>query len=340
MRRVAHYHMQEFMNSMCGYIESYEFYNEGIVKELETKIKEYTGSKYALCVNSATNALFMCLYLISKEKDPKKNEVIIPNYGFPAASRVCNFLGLVPIPVDIEKETISITPKSVQSAFSPLTMAYINVETNGIVGYAESLKGLDSNIVYIEDAAPSMLQEYKGKKAGTFGDVGIYSFSPTKPMCSGEGAVIITDREDLYDGLKKIRYSDHLSSDISLNFNMSPFLAAYLIPQFESLDIVIGVREQLHSDYREHLKIFSQDDVTNRYGSIMYLSDKAEKISKKLTQFGIEHRYKHYPLYRHSNTMLNSIDIYNKIIDLPMHHNMKYTDVTAVCRIIKGVEDE
>jgi dTDP-4-amino-4,6-dideoxygalactose transaminase len=346
MRRVDHYHEQDFMNSMCGYIESYEFYNEGIVEKLESKIKEYTGAKYALCVNSATNAIFMCLYYYKKIRSEirgiDRNEVIIPNYGHPAAFRACKFLDLIPIPVDLEMETLSIKPDDVIKEFSPWTLAYINIETNGIVGHAEELKGLNPNVLYIEDSSPSILQLYNGKRAGLFGDVGIYSFSPTKPMCCGEGGVIVTNEDYLYEGLKNIRYSSYESDSASLNFNMSPFLAAYLIPQFDSIysRMFESVRENIHKDYSKNLKIFSQKGVTNRYGSIMYLSNKAKEISEELSRHKIEHRYNHYPLLRDNESLPISKEIKQKIIELPISHRLKYTDILRVCEIVNEVEHE
>jgi perosamine synthetase len=341
IRRVMPYKKQEFIDSMCGYIESYEFYNEGIIRVLEKKIQKYCGRKYALCVNSATNALFMLLYThYQKQGKILKNEVIIPNYGFPAASRVCQVLDLVPISVDIEKETLSMSPEQVLISMSKWTLAVVHIETNGVVGNAQAIASTYSNdVLYIEDSAPSMLQTFNGIPAGSFGDVGIYSFGATKPMCAGEGAVIVTDREDIYNELKNLRYNTYNHPHASMNFTLSPFLAAYLIPQIDSLNEVISMRERVYSEYSKYIDIFKQDMVTNRYGAIMYMSKKAKDIHKRLKTFGIEHRYEYYPLYSDGDFPISK-EVRNEIIDLPMHHELTNEQIKSICELIRRIEDE
>lgn len=338
IKRVKHFNKQEFFNSMCGYIESYDFYNEGIIEILEKKFVDFTGAKNAICVNSATNAIFMILYFV-KDKSIDKNEVIIPNYGFPAAFKVCKFLDLRVIPVDMNIETLSTNLDSMREAINKKTLAYIHVESNGVLGRVDMIKDIiGKDFIFIEDSAPSMLQTLNGKLAGTFGDVGIYSLSPTKPICCGEGAVILTDDDDLALGLRSIRHSSYNSSDISLNFTISPFLAAYVLPQFDCLSVVSEMREKTHNEYKKYIDIFEQEGVTNNYGAIMYLSRKASFISEKLKRGGIEHRYKYYPLIEDDvNRFPVSSKIRKEIIDLPIHHDLTPEQIKYICHIVRSV---
>ena len=327
---------KEFIESLNNYIETYQFYNEGIVRELEERIEDYCGIKHALCVNSATNAIFMCLHNESNRYE--RNEVIIPNYGFPAASRVTASLGLTPICIDLEINTLSMNLDEVYKLINENTLAVIHVENNGFMGSVEEIREIcPDDLLFIEDSAPSMLQTLNGKKAGTFGDVGIFSFSPTKPICSGEGGVIVTDDDSRYKQLKALRYASYNDPTVSLNFKLSPFLAVYLLSQFDFLDEIAEQRERVHAEYKKHINIIQQRGVTNRYGTIMYRSSNAELVHEKLNKFEVEHRYKYYPImyeYPYSK------EIRNTIIDLPMHHELTSDEIGAICAIIKRYDNE
>lgn len=329
---------QEFLDSMNNYIKDYKFSNEEIVEELEKKIEEYTGSKHALCVNSATNAIFMCLSVFSSKKRDK-NEIIIPNYGFPAASRVSFLLNLKLVPVDMEKEILSMNLQKVEKSINKKTLAVIHIESNGVVGNADKIKSICDEVFYIEDSAPSMIQRLNGVLAGTFGDVGIYSFSPTKPMCAGEGGVIITNNDETYKDLKTLRHSSYNETSTSLNFKLSPFLAAYLIPQVKMLEIVSETREKIHKEYKKYLEVFEQEGSTNRYGTIMYLSKNSKKIHEKLNKYGIDNRYKYYPLCYEDKYPVSK-EIREEIIDLPLHHKLTPTQVKVISTIVKVCENE
>jgi dTDP-4-amino-4,6-dideoxygalactose transaminase len=188
----------------------------------------------------------------------------------------------------------------------------------------------NKDVLFIEDSAPSLVQD----EAGIYGDVSIFSFSPTKPFCSGEGSVIVTDDRELHDALKEFRYIGQYNNlNTSLNFAISSLLAAYLIPQFDFIDEIKEMREKVHNEYKKHLNIF--EEKSNRHGAIMYLSDKAEKISKRLTQFDIEHRYKYYPNF--INTP-NACKVREQIIDLPMHHELTSDHIKFISEIVKRAE--
>jgi dTDP-4-amino-4,6-dideoxygalactose transaminase len=347
IKRVMPYTKPEWTNSIKEYIECYEFWPDGIEDEFEDKIRKMYDRKYALTVNSATNAIFMCLYA-QKSMYPHRNEVILPNYGYPAAVRACKMLNLEVIPIDCDISGMS--PKDISDNITSRTLAVIHIENNGVIGNIDEIKrsvkggySFDElfyeEILFIEDSAPSMLQEWMGRKAGTFGDVSIFSFSATKPLLAGEGGVILMDDEVLFNMLCDIRHSDYESTSPSLNFRLSPFLIAYLMPQLDNLHIVAALRTTIHLWYSFNLEIFTEYAVTKNYGAVMYISDKAEQISKKLNTFGIEHRYKYYPLCSDDPCFEKSIKLRNSIIDLPLHHKLTDKQVQSICTIIERAEN-
>lgn len=331
IKRVKPFYKEGWINGIQEYLSTYDFWHDGIIEEFERKVADYVGRKYGITTNSTTNSIFMCLYVWSKVY-PDKKEVIISNWGYPASFRSCDVLGLTPVPVDINPHTLSITETNILEVLNSNTLAVIYPENNGIIGYPQYIKEeIGDDVLFIEDAAPSMAQ----KNAGTYGDVGIFSFSPTKPLMAGEGSCIVTDSKFLDATLKTFRYQNDFTSKLtSLNFNLSPFLAAFLMPQFEYLDDIKKMRERIHNEYKKHLNIFEEE--TNRHGSIMFIHPKAKDIYKKLKTYGIESRYKYYTCYNDSYIDFPvSCNVKENIIDLPMHHELTYDQIGYICSIVK-----
>lgn len=335
--RVKPFTKNEWLNSVKSFLEKYDFSESVIEKELEEKVKAHIDKKYALTANSGTNALFLILH--SYKSLSKKREVLLTSYGHPAVSKICSFLGLIQNPIEMEKETLSMDTDQLEKNISENTLAVVHIESNGVIGKnIEEIEKVckEHELPFIEDAAPSFLQEFESKRAGSFGETACFSFSPTKPLFSGEGSIIMTDNEQLYKQMKSFRYIDDFNDPtLSLNFKMSPLLAAYILPQFEWIDHISSEREQIHSWYRKYgLDIYMNSGVTNRYGAIMYLSKNGRQISERFTKFGIHHRYKYYPSFNKPIAK----EIRNEIIDLPMHMDLKENEVKLICNVVRSAE--
>lgn len=350
IKRGKAFYKEEWITEMSEYIRNYNYSHVEITTTLEDMLKDHTGRKYALAVNSGCNAIFLCLFLFCEG-----GEIIFPNWGYPAVPNACKSLNIRMQPVDIKEETLSMNPEEIKKSINKNTKAIIHIGNSGTVGAdIEEIRDIakENNILFIEDAAPSLLQEFKGKIAGTFGDIGIYSFSPTKPVICGEGGVIVTDNEEIYNKLRVCRhmtsssygqnfkcYSDDNVYEGSLNFSLSPFLAAYVVPQLkeDNLKEISEHRERVYNSYKQHIDIFGEDGITNRYGNIMYLSNNAEKISEKFNSLGIDHRYKYYPLYKEGLSI--SQKVFEKIIDLPSSYELTDATIKFICRLINRIEN-
>jgi len=335
IKRVKPFYKKEWLENVDRYIENYDFWSEGILGEYENKMCNYIGRKYGVAINSATNGIFMALYAWRKYFK-NKNEVVLTNWGYPAAYKVAIVLGLKPVAVDVDKKTLSMTAEGIKKAINGNTLAVIHIENNGIIGNAKDFKEvIPDHVLFIEDCAPSMVQE----KAGTFGDVAIFSSSPTKVLMSGEGGMLLTDNEVLKNEFEALRYvHDYNDRTPCMNFMLSPFLAAYIMPQFGYLNDIINMRERVHAEYKKYIDIFEEE--SNRHGAIMYLSKKAQRIHEAFDRFKIQHRYKHYDLFDPSSKFPQSIEIRKEIIDLPIHHDLKDSEIEMICNIIRKVENE
>jgi dTDP-4-amino-4,6-dideoxygalactose transaminase len=338
IKRVKPYYRKEWVDKLQGFLENWDYWKEGALMELERRVADHVGRKFAIAANSTTNSIFMALY-VWKQIHPTHDDVIMPNWGYPAAYKACKVLGLNPVPVEIDKFSLTMNQQSVYDYMGNTTLACVHIGNNGIIGDPESVKEvLYDDILFIEDSAPALLQD----TAGIHGDVSMFSFSPTKPFCAGEGSIILTDNESLADALREFRYiGEYTNLTTSLNFAMSALLATYLLPQFDIMDEISQMRDWVHAEYRKHLDIFVEPYIkTNRHGAIMYLSPKAEQISKKLKVMGIEHRYQYYPNFE--NDPINfpvACQVKKEIIDLPMHQDLTSEQIRFICNVIRKVED-
>ena len=104
MKRVKPYLKKEWLDKLGNFIDTWDFYKEGVLMELEETVRTFVGKRFAIATNSTTNSIFMCLYIWSRIH-PDRKQVIIPNYGYPAAYKACQVLGLIPIPMDRDWET-------------------------------------------------------------------------------------------------------------------------------------------------------------------------------------------------------------------------------------------
>ncbi len=339
IKRTLPFLKEQWVTSLERYLEGYNFNNDGANEALESALVKDYIRMYALTVNSTTNGIFMALYAWMK-RHPGRNEVIVPNWGYPAAFKVAMTLGLTVVPIDINEETLGMDLNLLYEKLSTRTLAVIHIENNGIMGDVAKMYAMvkenDKDILFIEDAAPSMLQV----DAGRFGDVALFSFSPTKPFLCGEGGAILTDDDELYKSLRQLRHTPHYNDkNASLNCRLSPFLAAYVRPQLYYKSYLSRMREIVHMHYSQDLNVFSE--YTNRHGAIMYLSDKAQTISDMLSKFSIEHRYQYYPCFIDNETLFPvSCKVKQRIIDLPIHHHLQENQIKMICNLIKRAEEK
>ena len=175
-----------------------------LVKSFEDEFASFCGTKYALaCVNGS---VALRLALIACNVKPG-DEVIIPPYTFIATSTIVLEANCVPVFVDIDPDTYNLDPSKIESAITKRTKAIIPVhfagqacDMDGIMAIAEKY-----NLKVIEDACHGHGAEYKGKKLGSIGDAGCFSFQSSKNLTCGEGGMIITNDENLYDMMNSLR---------------------------------------------------------------------------------------------------------------------------------------
>ncbi len=211
-------------------------------KEFEEKFAAYQHAKYGVAVTSGTAALEISLRSLGIGCG---DEVIIPSYTFIATAIAVLYVNAIPIFADIEPETYTIDPKSVESLISDKTKAILPVHIGGRPANMDALLSIaeKNNLYVIEDACQAWGAEWKGRRVGAIGDIGAFSFQSSKNITSGEGGIIVTNNEDLYVKAWSLHncgrlpdrpwYEFHLPG---ANYRMTEFQAAILLVQMERFE--------------------------------------------------------------------------------------------------------
>ncbi|SFD17517.1 DegT/DnrJ/EryC1/StrS family aminotransferase [Clostridium uliginosum] len=167
------------------------------VIEFEKEFAEYVGVKHAISVGNGTDALVVALMALGIGKG---DEVITTPFTFFATAESISFVGAKPVFVDVEKDTYNINPSKIEEKITEKTKAIMPVHIFGQPAKMDEIKTIARkyNLQVIEDAAQAFGAEYKGKKVGSIGDVGCFSFFPTKNLgCAGDGGMITTSDDNI-----------------------------------------------------------------------------------------------------------------------------------------------
>lgn len=172
--------------------------------EFERMIARHTGSKFCSVVSNATSALAIAMWACDIGLG---DEVLVPNYTMIATPNAVRLVGAKPVLVDIEPQTLCMDLECAKKALTKRTKAIILVPLNGRAPDmgAFCLFCLDNRLRLLEDAAQSLGSFQYGQHLGTFGEIGVFSFASPKIVTTGQGGALVTDDEDLYNKIRKIK---------------------------------------------------------------------------------------------------------------------------------------
>ncbi len=236
-------------------LETGAYINGPEVQELEKKLAEYTGAKYALACSNGTDALIMPMMALGLKPG---DEVITTAFSFVATAETIVLMGAKPVYVDIDKDTYNLSAKEVAKAITPKTKGIIPVSLYGQPSDMEDLNRLaaEKNLWVLEDAAQSFGATYKGKKSCHLSTVAGTSFYPAKPLgCYGDGGAIFTDDENLFKAMKEIREhgqeSRYYHTRLGINGRLDTIQCAILLAKLERYDWEFEQRNRLAIRYNE-----------------------------------------------------------------------------------------
>ena len=226
------------------------------IKEFESNLSGYVGTKYAVTFNSGTSALHALLLAYNLKQG---DEVIVPSFSFISTANAPLFVGAKPVFAEIEGRTYGSNPKDVIERITPKTKAIMPIHYGGCPCLIRELKEIaeDHNLLLIEDAAESFGAKIKDKKVGSFGDSAMLSFCQNKVISTGEGGAIVTDSKEIYEKMKLIRSHGRLETEdyfsstgymdyvtLGYNFRMPTMTAALGLSQIKKIDKIIKMRRE------------------------------------------------------------------------------------------------
>ncbi|MBD97531.1 transcriptional regulator [bacterium] len=231
----------EVMAAIQSVFDSKQFIMGSTITGLEADIAQYCETTYALGVSSGTDALILALMALNIGPG---DEVITTPFTFFATGGSIARVGAVPVFVDIEPDTYTIDTTKIEAAITSKTKAIMPVHLFGQLADMDAIMAIAKqyNLVVIEDAAQAIGATYKGKKAGSIGDIGCFSFFPSKNLgACGDGGMVTTNNPELYEKMHVLRvhgakpqYVHHV---IGGNFRLDAMQAAILrvkLPHLES----------------------------------------------------------------------------------------------------------
>ena len=328
------------------------------IELFEKKFADYCGVKYALSTSNATVALHLSLVSLGiKEGD----EVIVPEMTFIATANSAKYINAKVVPVDINENTLCIEPRHIESAINSKTKAVIPVH---LYGHPADMIKINKvarkyNLCIVEDAAEALGAEIKGKKIGSFGNAAVFSFYGNKIITTGEGGMIITNDENLYNKMSFLR--DHAMSkekrywhtEIGFNYRMTNLQAALGVAQLERIDELLYKRKLVFDWYEEELGDISGIKINyqaiwakNIYWMICleienFNEIKRDEFIQKLKKYGIDSRPYFYPIsdmpmYNNKKNITPiSHKIYQRGLNLPIFFDITREQVSYICSIVK-----
>lgn len=239
-------------------IDSAAFVKGQKVTDFQQHLETYTGAKHIITVGNGTDALQIALMGLGLQKG---DEVITPTFTFIATAEVVALLGLTPVVVDVDWETMNMSAEAVRRAITPKTKAIAPVHLFGQCANMQEIMEIarEHHLYVVEDACQAIGAEYTfadgtTKQAGTIGDIGCTSFFPSKNLgCYGDGGAIFTNNDELAARMRAIanhgmvvRYHHDM---IGVNSRLDSIQAAVLDAKLPHLDEYIAARRRAAAYY-------------------------------------------------------------------------------------------
>ena len=348
------------------------------IQEFENKIAHFIGKKYALSFNSGTSALHALL----EAYNIKGKEVIVPSFTFIATANAVLLAGGIPVFAEAEDATFGLDLEDVERKITQKTIAVMPIHYAGCVARdIEKIRDLCSRkgLLLIEDAAQSFGATMHDIKAGCFGDAAMFSFCKNKVITTGEGGVIVTDSEKIYEKLKLLRshgrveavqdYFSHTGDneyiEVGYNFRMSSISAALGLSQLKKFAVLREKRKHNASILDRELSKLNQNHIRTPFRSAnfeqvyqMYtLLFKEKKIrdglQKHLEQKGIMSKVYFMPVHL-KELYLKKLGwkkgdlpktelLSEKVLTIPLYADMGPADlqyiIDSITQFFQGVSD-
>ena len=340
------------------------------IEKFEEEFSKFCGVKYGISCSSGFAALHLACAALGLKKG---DEVIVPTFTMAACTNAIILTGAKPVLVDSDKETFCIDVNKIEEKITERTKAIMPVHIYGHSCDMDPILDLAKkyNLFIIEDVAEAHGGEYKGKKLGSIGNVGCFSFYANKIITTGEGGMCVTDNLELAERIKKLRnhafeVPRFIHNEIGFNYRLTNLQAAIGVAQVENVETLVEARRNIGIRYNKELsgikglilpveKPYAKN-VYWMYGVVLSddISLTKEEVMQKLREEGIDTRSFFIPMHEQpayvNKTIENSPDcsgnfevaekISKRGFYLPSSSNLTDEEIQFVCNKLKSIISE
>ena len=329
------------------------FLTEGVTtKEFETMVAEYLGVKHAIAVTSCTTGLHAVLECL----DIKGQEIIVPDYTYPATAEAVVLAGAIPVLADVDIDSMNINSKILEEAYNEKMTVFSPVSWAGVPLEKEIYqKSKKLGLKMLEDAACSLGAKIGDDFVGKIADYSCFSFHPRKVITTGEGGMITTDNDEIAEKCYSFKHFGAKGSSfetIGTNYKLSNVLSAIGVIQMKKIENIIKVRNEKARIYEELLSkienikpAYVGKNTRQTYQSYTCYVEKdgyRDKIRDALAKENIQSQIGTYALHlepayknmKRVGNLENSTKLFNNALTLPLHKNLTQEDQENICKII------
>lgn len=337
------------------------------INRFEQNMSDYIGRKFAVAVTNGTAALEMAMVALNIQVG---DEVILPSFTIISCAQAIVKVGGIPVLVDSEFDSFNMRIENIEAKITSRTKAIMIVHIYGLPVDINPILKLAKkyNLKVIEDAAEMHGQTYYNKKCGSFGDISIFSFYPNKHITTGEGGMILTDDEHVYNRCKSLRnlgFSPEsnkrfIHEELGWNLRMTNLQAALGVAQLERIEEFIQKKRwigDLYQDLLQDIEAINLPLKEKTFAENIYwvfaitLKDNYEKnarqVMKELGSKGIGTRPFFYPMHKQpvfnkmglfeSETYPNAMRLYEQGFYIPSGLALTRAQILEVSKILHGV---
>lgn len=321
------------------------------VREFEEKFAKYVGTKYAVATSSGTTAIHLTLLALGLGK---ADVVITTPFTFISTVTPILFCGAKPVFADIDKRTFNIDPEKIEESITKNTKLILPVHLYGQPADLASIMSIakEHNLLVVEDACQSHGAEFNGKKVGSFGDAGCFSFYATKNMTTGEGGMVTTNNKKLAEKIRLLR--DHGQKSrynyvfLGYNFRMTDIAAAIGIEQLKKLDKLNARRQEnakfLSEELEEVVEVpYIMPKVKHVFHQYTIKVKERNKLKNKLIANGVGasvyypkplHHYKLLRKFGNKN-LKNAERCSREVLSLPVHLSLSDNELRRIVESVR-----
>ncbi|HMG35032.1 MAG TPA: DegT/DnrJ/EryC1/StrS family aminotransferase [Blastocatellia bacterium] len=330
-------------------------------EELERAVADYVGARHAVAVSSGTAALHVIVKALGIGPG---DEVLVPSFTFAGSVNALLYEGATPVFVEIESETYNLDPSDLEARITPRTKAIMAVDVFGHpCEWDEILRVAGRHgLKVIGDSCEALGSEYRGRRVGALGDASAFAFYPNKQITTGEGGIVVTNRDDVYNDCRSLRnqgrgeMSAWLEHDrLGYNYRMDEMSAALGVSQMKRIEHFLTKREAVAQRYDRRLAELACVSVPHRkpgvrmsrfvYVITLTKGSDRDLVMRRMDEQGISVRGYFSPVhlqpyirerfgYRGGELPVTE-SVAKRTIALPFHNNLREAEIERVVSALR-----